>query len=238
MTVAQAITKAYYEATGKTNLTTASPKYAGFMISADNNSQTWQNEAAIEWDSRYGRLIVGNVTATDTYDLDDSFRGVNKQEGNPLKLYSPAGGSEYYYKYVPPDRLQYYGGTVNYRNKANVFTILGGQLKFAAPFRSTDPGFGYVIDLPAYVSIDPIVSDAQTVQVDDPMWLVYMMAATYTRNKLALSYRTPALEKLAKMRMDSMILQQSSQLDEVVTVGTDMFFDPSSYGSSGQEAWL
>ena len=237
MIVGTAITKAYYEATGKTNLQVDTPKFSSLLVAADNAQQTWQEQPNVQWDSLYSVVDNGVLTSSAIYDLDDSINNVSKQEANPLKLVNSAG-REAYFNYVPSDRLQYYAGPNLANNGAGVFTIRGRQLVFPASFLSTDYRLGWSIKIPCYLYVDTITAASQTIQVDDPMFMVFTMAATYTRNKQALDYRTGSLSQLAKQRLDSMIANQGSQLDEVPTIGVDNAFDVTYGGVGSSEAWL
>lgn len=136
----------------------------------------WQNEYGVDWVSLYDPLYqVGAVTATDTFDLDtDDVRKLSNESSDYVRIVHADGQNYTDYTIVPANQLKRYqfrGGTAS-RACAKV----GATLKFARAFTSSDIQFGGTIYVPKYGYADLLTDENSTVSVDDPQWLVCMIA--------------------------------------------------------------
>lgn len=206
MTLDTAIEKAYLEATRKSVaasvITTA--KYEGLAALADNLQKEWQSEEGTDWNSLYRRVSIGTVTATDSFPLDASIRKIVRSSTDPVVLSD--GNTSSYWTVVNPQALLQYDG---------VCTQRGGSLVFSSPFTATSSEFGYTITVPAYVYVSDLTSGTDVIQVDDPMWLVYSMAAEYVRNDKVRNDQYDSLRKRADKRMLAMKQNNGSQIEQM-----------------------
>lgn len=226
MIINTAIEKAYLTATRKKLAYPAIPtrKYDALLGYADDFSKVWEAEAGTDWISRYELVSLGTITATDVFDLDDSIRKLSMQQGDPA--YVTVGSQRYYYDIVRPDRLfvtDFDDEMPSLVGPNDVVARIGRTLKFRRAFTSDDQPFGGTLTVPAYTYVDDVTSGSQDVQVDDPMWLVYMMAAEYVRNDTVKQGQYGNVIDKANDRMAAMKADNTSQIEEVMNA-TDMRF--------------
>jgi hypothetical protein len=208
MTLSTLVTKAYLLATGKgTAPTSTSSKYTKLVGFANICQDQWQNTPDTEWDSLYIIVsLAATVTATDTFALGSSVREISKREGDYITI-ERLDGENTYYELVKPNELQDYA-----RDGQRVVARIGSNLKFSIAFSATDPEFGGTIKVPCYTFVSTLSSDSDEVQVDNPLWLAYMVAAEYCRTDLVLAYRTDDLVARAnEMLADMMQSQEENQ---------------------------
>lgn len=135
-----------------------------------------QNEYGVDWVSLYDPLFdIGTVTATDTFDLDPSdVRKLSNETEDYVRIVHTDGTSYTDYTIVPANQIKRY----QFRNgmAQKVCAKVGASLKFARPFQSSDIQFGGTIYVPKYGSFDALVNENSTVPIDNPLWLVCMIA--------------------------------------------------------------
>src|ERR1035437_4422570 len=235
MKVSDAIQRSYTHATGHVDtLATTDPKYLRFLAIADSKQKEWQDEPGIDWPSLYTQANIGTVLLnTADYPIDLTVvRKVSAREGDSVVVQTTPGNT-WFYDVITPDKLTQF----RFRNAS---AVLGTNLHFAnSPenpiFPANDARLGATITLPYYIFVDDIVRDSQIIQVDDPMWLVYMMAAEYVRNDLVRQNQYPNLVALASLKMEGMRQRAEDQLYEV-PVDLDLYdLEPNTGLSSG--AW-
>ena len=66
-------------------------------------------------------------------------------------------------------------------NQGKYCCVRGGELVFNAPFDSTMPEFGGTLYVPCYQYVQTLSNPTDTIQVDDPDWLIVRCAAEYVR---------------------------------------------------------
>jgi hypothetical protein len=181
-------------------------KYEALLDIADSMQKLWASEPGIEWDSLYTLETIGTISATDTFDLPDEINYISKSEDDPIRVTN--GTSTTTYKLVKPNQLYKYNG-------ANVCAQIGRTLKFSSAFTSSSSTLGYNIQVPAILYTEDITSGTDEIQVDDPMWLAYMMAAEFSRNDAVKQNQYDNLLGLADQCMQRMISANSGSLDEV-----------------------
>lgn len=203
------IQRAFLHANRKTTMPVGA-KYDALLAIADSVQKMWSTEPDVEWDSLYSLETIGTVSATDTFDLPDEIAYISKSEDDPIRVTN--GTSTTTYKLVKPNQL--------YRYKdAQVCAQIGRTLKFATAFTSTSSTLGYDIQVPAILAVDEITSGTDETQVDDPMWMVYMMAAEFDRNDIIKVNQYDNLLALADQSMQRMKNANSGQLAEISTGG-------------------
>lgn len=204
--VAWAIQKAFLHAQRKADAPAAgTSKYDVLLAQADSMQKIWEIEPGVEWDSRYSLETIGTVSATDTFELPDEVRTISKNPDNPILLTN--GTSTTTYTLVKPGQLY------KHRN-SKVCAQIGRNLVFPEAFTSDSSVFGYSIKVPALLYVDDIASENDDIQVDDPMWLAYMMAAEFVRNDVVKANQYDNLLALADQHMQAMKAANSGHLEE------------------------
>jgi hypothetical protein len=210
MTVDQAIAKAFLHAQRKPVAPSAgTTKYNALLMIADSMQKMWAAEPGVEWDSLYALVTLSAVvSATDTFAIDATINDISQREGDSVLVTN--GVSTTPFTVVDPDQL--YG----FRN-SNVVARLGNTLKFSRAFASTSSMIGYNIKIPAIGYIADITAGSQTIAVDDPMWLVYSMAAEFCRNDTVKAGQYDNLLQMADQHMQKMKQANGGQLETIST---------------------
>lgn len=237
MTIVEAVAETYLRATGKTTTLTTGSKFERIIALLDFYQRRWAREPGIDWGSLYNpSLSIGNVTATDAFDLDTStIRKISDRQGDVVRIVWTDGVSYTDYDVVAHDKLKdFYYGVDKDSPLGFVCAQTGGQLVFNHEFVSTDSQFGGEIFVPCYVFPDEITSantSDNEVQVDDPDWLVTRVAAEYVRNDIVRRQRYPELLAEANEIMQRMKDDEDGQIVEV-----DRPWSPFS-GTTNGSAW-
>lgn len=208
MTVETAITKAYSLAKGKaTPPASGTNKYNQLLLEADTLTKAWAAEPGIQWGSLYSRVDCGTLGAVSSVALDSSINYVIKSEQDPI--YATINGERTDFKVVRPDQL--------FINRfENSVAIAGRNLIFHEALTSDSPLYGATLTVPSVIYPDDITAGTDTIQVDDPMWLVYMMAAEFVRNDLVRQNQYPNLVNYAQESMKKMKENNQASYEEVI----------------------
>lgn len=212
MTLTDFIAKAYLIATGEvTTLSSTDDDYKKLLSIANTNQHDWATEPGVDWSSLYDPSVeIGTVSATDTFDLDDSIRVISQKEGDFVRIVDSSDSTKYYdYQTVEPNQLKRF-------DTGNYCARIGSTLKFNRAFTSDDPEFGGTITVPAYTTPDDLVNATDDVAVDDPNWLVYMTAAEYVRSDIVLRDQYPNLVAKASAAMDAMKEANGAQIETIL----------------------
>jgi hypothetical protein len=183
-------------------------KYQVLLDLADTLQKMWAAEPGIEWDSLYTLESIGTTSSTDSYSLPDELDYISKNEADPVRLVSPDGTVTKEYRLIRPNQLY------RHRNEC-VCAQIDTTLKFAKPFSATDVDYGYTINVPGILYVNDITKGSDEIQVYDPMWLAYMMAAEFCRNDVVKVGQYGNLINYAAQAMERMKNANSGQLDEV-----------------------
>lgn len=166
----------------------------------------WQKED--DWTSLYDPGVdCGTITATDTFDLDDSIRVISNDPADRVQIVK-TDGKIVSYETVAPDELKYYPS-------GNFCAKVGTTLVFNNAFTSDSPEYGGTLKVPAFLYADHLVKANDTVPVDDPNWLVQITAADWSMSDLTLAQNTPQLVAQANDLMTSMQKANQPQHSEV-----------------------
>lgn len=212
MTLADLIAKSYLAATG--DVSTLSPTdndYKKLLSIANTTIHDWATEPGVDWASLYDPAVqIGTISATDTYDLDDSIRVISQKEGDSVRIVDASDSTKHYdYQTVEPNSLKRY-------SQGNYCARVGSTLKFNKIFSSTDKEYGGSIYVPAYITPDDLANPTDDVPVDDPNWLVYMTAAEYVRSDIVLRDQYPNLIAKATNAMEGMKEANGAQVETIV----------------------
>lgn len=212
MTLATLITRAYLLATGKaTPPTSGTNKYSKLVGLANVCQDMWQSEPDTEWDSLYMTVTLsGTITDTDTFALGNSIREVSHREGDYVRAVH-TDDNETQFLLVKPNQLQDYA-----TDGLRVVARVGSNLVFSIPFQTTDPEYGGRIKVPCYGFVSTLANDSDIIQVDNPLWLCYMVAAEYCRTDMTLNYRTDDLVSRANEVMTDMKQSQDANRSEPI----------------------
>lgn len=206
-TVAWAIQKAFLIAQRKADApASGTSKYEVLLDLADNMTKAWETEPGVEWDSLYSLETIGTVSATDTFELPEEINYISKNENNPIRLTN--GTSTVEYLLVSAKQLYKY-------RDSEVCAQIGRNLVFPKAFASDSALLGYDIQVPAILYADDITSETDDIQVDDPMWLAYMMAAEFARNDVVKQGQYDNLLAYANQCMERMKQANGGQLEEI-----------------------
>jgi hypothetical protein len=221
MDLRTAIKRADLVGNGKSRtLDVTSSRYIKFRDLANLLQDDWLSEPGVQWNSRYQRLSLGNITS-DRVTLDDTIYEFSKRQGDFIIIRYGDGESNYSrWNLVDNEtfRLQY---------SRNVCTIIGDELVFNRNFASGDLEYDGEVIVPVYIKVDELVNPTDTLQVDDPNWLVYMMAAEFARNTVTKVQNYPALIQKANNLMLKMKEKNGSQI-ETIAMYPSAIGDPSS----------
>lgn len=162
---------------------------------ANRKIDSWMGEPGTDWDSTYQTVDIGTVTATDTFELDETIYRLSNDSGDSVRIvHTDAQYTDY--RLVGASQLKRYTNGVVAR--------VGQSLKFPKAFASTDVQFGGTIEVPAFVRPDYLVNDSDEITIDDPNWLLLITAAEWTRNDLTLAQNYPVLLQEANNAMMAM----------------------------------
>lgn len=231
-----AIQKAYTRATRHTDtLSATNPLYLALAQIADDVQRDWQDEPGIDWNSLYIQTDIGTIQqGVADYDNDSTIRKLSAREGDSIVLQQKSGinnGQCWYYDIVSPEKLTEY----RYRQAAALYQ---GEIHFANTpqnpiFPINDARIGAHIIVPGYLYVDDLLSPNQLIQVDDPQWLVYMMAAELVRTDFVRQNQYPNLLAIANNKMQGMRQRNEDQVMEI-PVDLDLFdIEPNVGLSSG-----
>jgi hypothetical protein len=211
MTVDEVLAKAFQQAKGKpVPPETGSTKYNSLVILCDSFQKVWAAEPGVEWDSLYSVVDIGVVTATNTFELDDTIDYIVKRSTDPVYLSDGTNRADY--TVVRPNQL--------YVDRDGMVVAQAGiNLLFPSAFASDSQYIGYTINVPAILKPEDLTAGADDVQVDDPMWLVHMVAANFIATDLARRDDYSRHIADAQVIMEKMKQRNSGQ-NETVNVST------------------
>lgn len=174
-----------------------SPAWLKILAIANFYIDQWAREPSVDWYSLYDpAFAIGNITATDTYDLPDELRNIDPQEGDSVRI-TLSSTQWQDYDVIDASRLKEF-------NNGLYVAQIGRQIKFNRAFVSTDTAFGKALTVPGFTTPDPLVNDGDDVPVDDPNWLALISAAELIRTDLTRQNQYPNLIAEANQSMQRM----------------------------------
>lgn len=206
MTLSELVEATYLKANGEVStLTSTDAEYTKILQLANFYIGVWEREPGTDWNSLYSpEESLGTVTATSTYDIPDDYLFVSDNPGDYVRIDHSDGTNYTNFTVVPANELKrYYMG-----NKATplnfVCAQIGQTLVFDRTFATTDPQYGGTIKTPIYFKAARLVNATDIVPVDDPNWLVLMVAADINRNDVTKQNQYPNLIAEASEAMKRM----------------------------------
>lgn len=208
-TVSDVIELAYQHAKGKpTPPAVGTTKYNSLLLLCNSLQKQWAAEPDVEWNSLYSVTTIGTISATDTFAIPSTVDYISKRVTDPV--FTTNGTSRVDYTLVKPQEL--------YINNADkVVAHEGGNLVFPSAFTSDSQDFGWTLKAPCILRVNDIDDGADAVQVDDPMWLVWMVAADFVRNDLVRTNQYERLVTYAQDVMRKMKQRNQSQNERITT---------------------
>lgn len=244
MLVDTAIQKVYLFATGKNELPTVdSTKYTKILGLLNAYKDVWAQEPGVQWKStRSLTALADAVSATDTYALPTAVIGgtakFSTQEGDFVRIIYSAGTKETEWTIVEDSKLYRDGPSVNNAGDVGINTSgncarRGSNLVFDVPFTASSVEFGGTIYVPVYTTPADMVSSTSdptdTVEVDDPYWIIFMAAAEYVRNDVTKQNQYGNLVAQALNSMEAMKENNEAQVESS--------YIPGQLGSAMGETW-
>lgn len=214
MLVSEAIQKSYSMAKGKATPPAAgTAKYNQLLSLADSLQKVWAAEPDIQWDTLYSVVNIGPVTATNSFDLDDTINSIVKRETDPIYLSS--GSTRVNYQLVRPNQLY-----INRDFKA--VAQAGRSLLFPEAFTTESSVYGFDINVPAILYPEEITAATDEIQVPEPMWLVFMMAAEFIATDVVRQNQRGKNLEYATELMRKMKQENQGQYEEISTEWSPM----------------
>lgn len=223
MLVDTAINKVNLLANGKgSDLTVDSTKYTKILRLLNFYKDVWAQEPGIQWNSlRSLKALAATVSATATYALPtaviDGTAKLSTQEGDFVRILHTDGVSESDYTLVQDSKLYNDGQSIN-NPGGDYVARRGNSLIFPVAFTASSAQFGGTIKIPIYTTPADMVSSTSdptdTVEIDDPYWIIFMAAAEYVRNDVTKQNQYANLIAQATNCMNGMKENNESQLEE------------------------
>lgn len=161
-----------------------------------------------DWASLYNPGVsIGTVSATDTFDLDDSIRDVSNQPDDYIQIVR-LDGNITNYETVEAKRLKRFP-------HGNYCAVVGTSLKFNKAFTSSDPEFGGTINVPGYLYANHLAKANDDIPVDNPNWLVVITSADWVQSDVTLAQNRPDLIAQAQDLMTSMQKANKAQVETI-----------------------
>jgi|GEM_PF-758112 len=212
MELAECVNQAFRAATGKLpTFGVGSKKWNNLVASINFYIGQWAREPGVDWNSLYDPAYsLGNITATATFDLGDEVRKLSQQEGDAIRI-TRTGSTQYTdFDVVSSDRLKEYAS-------GNYVAQIGKTIRFNKAFTSANPLFGGAITAPVYLYPETMTRSNDTIPVDDPNWLVLMVAADYVRNDITRKDLRADLVDEANASMQRMKTDNNAQIETAYT---------------------
>jgi hypothetical protein len=176
LTTSEFVSAVWQQVTGKLpNFTSDSSKWERIVASGNFFIDQWAREPGVDWGSLYSLEDIGTLGASDTYELDtDLILKVSQQSGDPIRVTKTDGSYTDYFT-TTPRKLKHF-------NTGFYAAVTPRSIIFNKTFTSADPQYGGSITVPVYLKPEHIVGANDEIPVDDPNWLVLVVAADYVRN--------------------------------------------------------
>jgi hypothetical protein len=207
LTVEEFISDAFQAATGKIpTFAVGSTKWNNLLAAGNRYQRVWARTPGIDWNSLYDPAYsAGTVTAAQTFDLDDEIRKISQQESDVIRI-THSGSTTVWSDYTIVD-----ANRLRNMDTGNYAARIGRTIRFNNAFNSSSPQFGGTIYLPVYLFPEVLTGATDDLTVDDPDWLVYVVAADYVRNDVTRQDLRADLIAEANDRMERMREDNDSQ---------------------------
>jgi hypothetical protein len=225
MTTASLITNAWVRSNGELpTFTSGSDEWNYLLNLANYFIDQWANESGVDWNSLYDpAYALGTIGAGNTVEIDTGeVRKISQEYGDSIRI-KHLDGTYSDYDLISADEMQNHSGE-------NVCARVGENLVFDHSFVAADAQYGGTVTIPAYLYPGKLTGDKSTVPVDNPNWLVAIVAADVARNDILRKDQYPILTGEANAIMERMRSDNEGQLQ---TVGLSWRPDSGYGGYSG-----
>ena len=194
MKVEEAINLAYQTATGKTKtLSPGNSKYERMLNIANMATMQWESEPDVVWGSLCEDREIGVIDDNTPYKLSADIRTVDFRKFVRLTKFP----------FISPQMA-----------KDGCYGVI--QLGWRLDFKGLSEQMkGATIIVPIVRHAKKLIKADDIVEVDDPYWLVYMLAAEFVRNSRTKSNQYGNLITLAQSSMEGMKNRNGYKFDEV-----------------------
>lgn len=201
MNLSEVINLAYQMATGKTKtLSVGNSKYERMLNIANMANMQWESEPDVIWGSLCEDRGIGVIDDKTSYRLPEDVRTVDFRKFITLKK----DDKTWTIPFISPQL---------FKNGCYGALQLGWKLDFNG---LTEEMKGAKIIAPVIRRTKKLVEPEDKVEVDDPYWLIYMMAAEFVRNSRTKSNQYGNLVTLAQSSMAGMKSRNGYKFDEVI----------------------
>lgn len=204
MTLQELIDAVILKATGKaTILAQNNAKWQKIRGITNYYQNAWLKEPGQFWNSRYERARqIGTISKSDEYSLDEDIMEISTSKGDNIYVLTKSN-NKVEFQLVGYDDLKNY-------SIGNYCAKIGQSLVFNKLFDNSDPCFGGKLFAPVYTSLEDLESPNDDILVDDPWWLVTVVAAEYIRNDIVKQNQYGNLMAEANNLMTGMIQRNRS----------------------------
>lgn len=201
MNLSEVINLAYQMATGKTKtLSPGNSKYERMLNIANMANMQWESEPDVIWGSLCEDREIGVIDDSTSYKLPEDVRTVDFRKFITLTKES----NNWTVPFISPQLF-----------KGGCYGVL--QLGWKLDFNGlTEEMKGAKIIAPVIRRTKKLVEPEDKVELDDPYWLVYMIAAEFVRNSRTKSNQYGNLATLAQSSMEGMKNRNGYKFDEVI----------------------
>lgn len=199
MQIDKIIQKAYKMATGDDeSISRSEPSYGKYLSILNDLQRDWYEESLVLPNERWASLEREEsiVISSDTqYDLDGEF-ALHPLNYSPLSITLPSG------EIIVPKLIS--AAEFIRSNDKNIYTASsdGKIINFKKDFVKS--AIGGRITYPYYINLEEVSNNNDDIIVDNPNWLVYMLAAEIARSDIVQAGQYGNLIALAQNSMTSM----------------------------------
>lgn len=201
MNLSEVINLAYQTATGKTKtLSPGNSKYERMLNIANMANMQWESEPDVIWGSLCEDREIGVIDDKTSYKLPEDVRTVDFRKFITLKK----DDKTWTIPFISPQL---------FKNGCYGALQLGWKIDFNGLSKDMQ---GAEIIVPVIRHTKKLANPEDKVEVDDPYWLIYMMAAEFVRNSRTKSNQYGNLVTLAQASMAGMKSRNGYKFDEVI----------------------
>lgn len=198
-------------------------KWLRIVAQGNLHLRRFARERGVDWNRFYNRAFALKeedndpilVTATDTFLLHSSIRKLSQIKGDTVRIVHTDGNYSDF-TIVPHNQLK------KYANGSYVAKV-GSNLVFSSAFTADSPEFGGTIYVPMYRFPTVFEEDEDELDIDDPDWLVFTVAADRVKNDVTRKDLRSDLISEANEIMQGMKDDGLAQLEEVNTDWNPLF---------------
>jgi hypothetical protein len=183
-----------------------STKWTYLLTLGNYYINSWASQIGVDWAGLYNpTYLIGTVSATDTFDFDNTeVRKLSQETGDPVRILHADGINYTDYTLIPADQL------VRYRDR-NVCARIGGSIKFAQAFTTSDAEYNGKLYAPIYGYPTQLAAADDVVPVDDPNWLVAVVAYDVALHDILRKDIAPIIKAEADQIMAGMLADNEAQ---------------------------